>query len=61
MRGSPFSRFDRELIHYRAGPPRRTAVGLSALFLLALASFAAVTTARPDLAPVAQADTSLQQ
>ena len=46
MRGSPFSRFDRELIHYRAGPPRRTANGLSILFLLGLA-VAAVTRPGP--------------
>ena len=60
MRGSPFSRFDRELTHYRAGPPRRTANGLSILFLLGLA-IAALTTARPaESAPSPRADLSLR-
>jgi len=62
MRGSQFSRFDRELIYYRAGPPRRTAVGLSILFLLGLAAFAALTTARPaESAPSQQPGSSLQR
>ena len=46
MRSSNFNRYDRELIYYRAGPARRTAIGLAILFLLSLAAFAAFTTAR---------------
>lgn len=62
MRGSQFSRFDRELIYYRAGPPRRTAVSLATLYLLGLATLAFFTTARPaESAPNPQPAPSLQQ
>jgi hypothetical protein len=62
MRGSQFSKFDRELIYYRARPARRTAVSLSILFLLGLAALAALTTARPaDSAPSQQTGSSLRQ
>ncbi|HEY5713066.1 MAG TPA: marine proteobacterial sortase target protein [Allosphingosinicella sp.] len=46
MRSSIFNRYDRELIYYRTGPARRTAIGLSILFLLSLAAFAAFSAAR---------------
>lgn len=61
MRSSRFSRFDRELVYYRVGAPRRTAVSLSILFLLGL-FFVALTTPSPAAsAPGPQPEASLQQ